>query len=122
MPEKLSLGEAQRKFVQMVGKLIAYAYANGYGLTFGEAYRTPEQAALNAKNGSGITNSLHTKRLAVDFNLLLNGVYQTDSNAYKPLGVYWESIGGAWGGRFKDSKGDPKPDGNHFSLEWEGVK
>jgi len=28
------------------------------------------------------------------------------------LGLYWESIGGSWGGRFGD--------GNHFSLEHEG--
>ena len=101
----------------MVAKLITWAYANGgYELTFGEAYRTPEQAALNAKSGAGISNSLHIKRLAIDMMLWKAGVYQTDSKAYLPLGVYWESIGGSWGGRFARS------DGNHFSLSWEGVR
>ncbi|HAS1959809.1 TPA: M15 family metallopeptidase [Enterobacter cloacae] len=110
------LSEKQQKFTVMIGRLIEWADKNGYGLTFGEAYRTPEQAQLNAKTGKGIANSLHTQRLAVDFNLFINGQYQTDSAAYKSLGEFWESLGGAWGGRFS------KPDGNHFSLEHNGVK
>ncbi|EOT8011848.1 TPA: M15 family metallopeptidase, partial [Escherichia coli] len=61
-------------------------------------------------------NSLHTLRLAVDFNLFINGKYQADTDAYRPLGEYWESIGGTWGGRFS------RADGNHFSLEHNGVK
>lgn len=112
----MTLSEKQQKFTVMVGQLIARATASGYGLTFGEAYRTPEQARLNAKAGKGIANSLHTQRLAVDFNLFINGTYQTDSAAYKPLGEYWESLGGSWGGRFS------RPDGNHFSLEHGGVR
>ena len=110
------LSEKQQKFTVMIGRLIEWSEKNGYGLTFGEAYRTPEQAQLNAKSGKGIANSLHTQRLAVDFNLFINGQYQTDSAAYKPLGEVWESLGGAWGGRFS------RPDGNHFSLEHNGVK
>ncbi|HCI6750887.1 TPA: M15 family metallopeptidase [Klebsiella quasipneumoniae subsp. quasipneumoniae] len=112
----MKLSEKQQLFTQMIAQLIAWAADHGMRLTFGEAYRTPEQAALNARKGSGIRNSLHTQRLAVDFNLFINGVYQTDSAAYLPLGEFWESIGGSWGGRFS------KPDGNHFSLEHEGVR
>lgn len=111
-----NLGFEQRRFTKMVAQLILWAYENGYELTFGEAYRTPEQAAINAASGKGISNSLHTKRLAVDMNLFIKGVYQSDSKAFEPLGVYWESLGGSWGGRFS------KPDGNHFSLEFNGVK
>lgn len=110
----MTLSEKQAVFTVMIAQLINWADEHGYRLTFGEAYRTPEQAALNAKSGKGIANSLHTQRLAVDFNLFINGQYQTGTEAYKPLGEYWESIGGAWGGRFKD--------GNHFSLEHNGVK
>lgn len=112
----MTLSEKQQLFAVKIAQLILWAGDHGYRLTFGEAYRTPEQAALNAKKGSGITNSLHTQRLAVDFNLFIGGQYQTDSAAYLPLGEYWESIGGAWGGRFS------KPDGNHFSLEHNGVR
>ncbi|MCB4843278.1 M15 family metallopeptidase [Providencia rettgeri] len=110
----MTLGEKQRKFTRMIADLIIFAYNNGYELTFSEAYRTPEQAALNAKSGSGIKNSLHTQRLAVDFNLFKGGKYLTASSDHKLLGEYWESIGGAWGGRFND--------GNHYSLEHNGVK
>ncbi|ECK7389106.1 M15 family metallopeptidase [Salmonella enterica subsp. enterica] len=112
----MTLSEKQSLFTVMIGKLILFADQHGLRLTFGEAYRTPEQAVLNAKKGSGIKNSLHTQRLAVDFNLFINGQYKTDSRDYLPLGEYWESLGGAWGGRFS------KPDGNHFSLEHNGVK
>ena len=111
-----SLSQYQREFTVAIAKLILWANANGYELTFGEAFRTPEQAQLNAKNGKGIANSLHCQRLAVDFNLFINGIYQTDTAAYK-LGEYWESLGGAWGGRFKS-----RPDGNHFSFEYNGYK
>ncbi|EET7761132.1 M15 family metallopeptidase [Escherichia coli] len=112
----MKLSEKQQLFAVMIADLIHWAQEHGYRLTFGEAYRTPEQAALNAKTGKGIRNSLHTLRLAVDFNLFINGEYQADTDAYRPLGEYWESIGGTWGGRFS------RADGNHFSLEHNGVK
>ncbi|MBW5823212.1 M15 family metallopeptidase [Yersinia enterocolitica] len=112
----MKLSTKQQQFTTMVARLITYANEQGYGLTFGEAYRTPEQAKLNAQKGSGIANSLHCQRLAVDFNLFIDGEYQTRTEAYRPLGEFWESIGGAWGGRFK------RPDGNHFSLEHNGVR
>lgn len=110
----MTLREKQSKFVKMVAKLIDFAYAQGYELTFGETYRTPEQAALNAKTGKGIAKSLHTLRLAIDLNLFKDGEYLTSSSAHLPLGLYWESLGGSWGGRFND--------GNHYSLEHNGVK
>ncbi|MCA2040365.1 M15 family metallopeptidase [Escherichia coli] len=112
----MKLSEKQQLFAVMIADLIHWAQEHGYRLTFGEAYRTPEQAALNAKSGKGIRNSIHTLRLAVDFNLFINGEYQADTDAYRPLGEYWESIGGTWGGRFS------RADGNHFSLEHNGVK
>ena len=113
----MTLSEKQQLFTVMIAQLIYWADERGYRLTFGEAYRTPEQAARNAKTGAGIANSLHTRRLAVDFNLFINGQYQTQTEAYLPLGEFWESIGGSWGGRFKS-----RPDGNHFSLEHNGVR
>lgn len=109
-----TLRQKQSRFVLMISKLIQYAYANGYELTFGEAYRTPEQAALNAKSGKGIANSLHTDRLAIDFMLFKDGKYLTSTEDYTPLGLHWESLGGTWGGRFSD--------GNHFSVAHGGRK
>ena len=111
-----TLGEKQRRFTRLIGLLIEWAYANGYELTFGDAFRSVEQAKLNAAAGKGIISSLHCERLAIDLNLFKLGTYQTASEAYAPLGAYWESLGAdcAWGGRFS------KPDGNHFSIRFGG--
>lgn len=113
----MTLSEKQQLFTVLVAQLINFADDRGLRLTFGEAYRTPEQARINAGKGTGISNSLHTQRLAVDFNLFINGEYKTRTEDYRVLGEYWESIGGSWGGRFKSN-----PDGNHFSLEHNGVR
>ncbi|MCP2230150.1 M15 family metallopeptidase [Erwinia aphidicola] len=113
----MTLSEKQQLFTALVAQLINFAGENGMRLTFGEAYRTPEQARINAGKGTGISNSLHTQRLAVDFNLFINGEYKTRTEDYRALGEFWESIGGSWGGRFKSN-----PDGNHFSLEHNGVR
>jgi hypothetical protein len=112
----MTLGQKQRLFTKMVAELILWAYGEGYELTFGEAYRTPEQAALNAAKGKGIRKSLHCDRLAVDLNLFKDGVYLSRTEDHEPLGTFWEAIGGTWGGRFKT------PDGNHYSLSHGGRK
>ncbi|QOC54753.1 M15 family peptidase [Aeromonas phage T7-Ah] len=99
----------------MVAKLIDFAYANGYELTFGDAYRDPRlHGDMGVKKGYGHSKSNHKIRLAVDFNLFKDGKYLTSSEDHKPLGEFWESIGGTWGGRFND--------GNHYSLEHNGTK
>lgn len=111
----MTLGQKQRKFTRMIAQLIEYAYANGYELTFGDAYRDPRlHGDVGVKKSYSSANSLHKSRLAVDFNLFKDGQYLTTTEAHKPLGEYWESIGGTWGGRFND--------GNHYSLEHQGRK
>jgi hypothetical protein len=102
-----TLSEKQKKFVRMIARLIYWAYDHGYELTFGDAFRD-ERCAY------GQPFSLHRKRLAVDFNLFKDGKYLTSSEDHKELGEFWESIGGSWGGRFND--------GNHYSLEHEGMR
>ncbi|HLA60959.1 MAG TPA: hypothetical protein VK626_01815 [Nitrospiraceae bacterium] len=113
-----TLGQRQRRFLPLVAKLIDYAYSQGFELTAGELYRTPEQAALNAQHGSGITHSLHTQRLAVDLQLFKDGIYITDPAAYRPLGEFWKALDpdAAFGGDFKTV------DADHFSLSWAGTK
>ena len=104
----LSLGAKQRKFTLMIARLIQHAYYEGYEMTFGDAYRDPRVQYGHLK-------SLHRIRLAVDLNLFdKSGAYLTKTEDHKPLGEYWESIGGTWGGRFED--------GNHYSLEHEVMK
>lgn len=112
----MTLGQKQQIFTANVGRLILWAVSNGYRLTLGEAYRTPEQAALNAKAGRGIAGSVHTLRLAVDLNLFIDGKYITDSEGHRPLGEYWKSlhVDNRWGGDFR------RPDGNHYSMTHQG--
>lgn len=111
----MKLGDKQRLFTSMVAQLIAFAYANGYELTFGDAFRDPRlHGATGEKKGYGSANSCHKLRLAVDFNLFRDGKYLQGTEQYKELGEFWESIGGSWGGRFND--------GNHFALEHDGMR
>lgn len=114
----MTLREKQSLFVRLVARLIDEATLRGYELTFGETWRTPEQAARNAALGIGTATSLHTQRLAVDFNLFRNGVWLNKTEDWKELGEFWKSLHPLcrWGGDFK------RPDGNHLSLEHEGRK
>ena len=108
MTEDMSLGEAQRNFPLMIAKLIACAYVQGYELTFGDAYRDPRVfGPQGVKKGYGRSMSNHKNRLAVDFNLFLDGTYMENTADHIVLGEYWKSIGGAWGGMFDD--------GDHYS-------
>lgn len=102
----MGLVSKQHKFTQMVARLLLQAEALGYEVTFGDAYRDPSA-------GYGHKRSLHQKRLAIDLNLFKNGEWLSKTEDHFALGEYWESIGGTWGGRFDD--------GNHYSLEHEGM-
>lgn len=109
----MTLGQLQRQHTLMIAKLIFFAYENGYELTWGDAYRDPRlHGEPGKKQGYGAANSNHKLRLAVDLNLFKDGAYLTSSEDHRPLGEFWESMGGTWGGRFGD--------GNHYSLEWQG--
>lgn len=110
-------------FSRMLSHLLNFAFKQGYEVTIGECYRPDETAALYAKIGKGIKNSVHRLRLAVDLNLFRNGKYLTETEDYKELGEFWESMdsGNRWGGRFGEDDGDID-DGNHFSIEHNGVK
>jgi len=110
----VTLREKQSLFVRLVGDLIVHATAEGYELTFGESWRTPEMVALYKVRGIGSGKSLHPDRLAIDLNLFVNGEYQAGTEAHRPLGLWWENLHPLcrWGGRFND--------GNHYSLAHEG--
>lgn len=111
-----TLRQKQSRFARAVALLIQFATQRGYEVTFAEAYRTPEQAKRNAAAGTGISNSLHTSRLAIDLNLFRDGHWLSSTKAHEPLGAFWESLGDDyhWGGHFND--------GNHYSVGWQGRK
>jgi hypothetical protein len=110
----VTLSDKQKTFARLVGLLLSDIYASGHGVTFGEAYRSPEEAARLAAAGKGIVNSLHCQRLAIDLNLFRGDDYVVDPEAYRPFGEHWETLHplARWGGRFADA--------NHFSLMHEG--
>lgn len=93
--------ERQHLFAVMAAKLILKAAEMGYQVTLGDCFR-------DDRCDYGAVNSKHKKRLAIDLNLFKDGKYLTETFDHQPLGLFWESIGGIWGGRFDD--------GNHY--EW----
>jgi hypothetical protein len=106
----MSLREKQSRFVIMLSGLIQYADGLGYELTMGRGYASP---AANKADG-GHPKSNHLNRLAIDLNLFKDGEFLIATEDHEPLGLFWESQGGTWGGRFND--------GNHYSIEHNGVK
>jgi hypothetical protein len=112
---KLTLGQKQRRFVLMTAHLILRAYDLGYELTTGDGYRDPRVfGAMGERKGYGESRSAHKHRLAHDWNLFKDGKFLTATSDHEMLGRFWESMGGTWGGRFND--------GNHYSLEHDGIK
>lgn len=108
-----TLREKQSRLVRMLAQLIDYAYSQGYELTLGDAYRDPRShGEIGVQKAYGKAYSNHKRRLAIDLNLFKDGKYLSSSEDQRPLGEFWKSIGGAWGGDFND--------GNHYSLEHEG--
>lgn len=102
------LHDAQATFTSMVAELIKQAQKLGFTPVLDYARRCRECPI-------GSQNSLHRDRLAVDLLLFRNGEYLKATYHYEDLGLWWEELGGCWGGRFK-----PRADGNHFSLEYNG--
>lgn len=102
----MSLRQQQSEFARKVALLILFAYEQGYEISLGDAYRDP-------RCGYGHPQSFHGKKLAIDLNLFKDGKYLTASKHHEPLGLFWESLGGTWGGRFGDS--EKNKDGNHYS-------
>ena len=106
----MKLSEIQQEFSMDVVKLLQYISSQGYKFTLGEVFRTPEQAKLNAASGTGILNSLHCQRLAIDINLFKDDVFLQDTKDHEPFAQFWTSLhpNNRWGGTFK------RIDGNHY--------
>lgn len=103
----MGLRTTQSEFARRVPRLIDKAFELGFEVTLGDAYRDP-------RCPYGSKSSRHKIRLALDLNLFKdvdgdgNPDYLTSTEDHRPLGEWWESEGGIWGGRFDD--------GNHY--EW----
>jgi hypothetical protein len=108
------LSEQQFQFAKNVARLLNFIFEKKYYCTLGEAYRTKEQAEIYAKEGKGIINSLHCKKLAIDLNIFNpQGEFLTEVEDYQEFGKYWENLHpkNRWGGRFS------RPDADHFEQQ-----
>mgnify|MGYP003575504440 CR=1 FL=1 len=117
----------QMIFAKHLGLLLQRIYDTGRAATMGDCFRSPEVPY-------GHPQSTHRERLAADINLWVGGVLQKGTVAHTDLGEWWETLSGfylptgekvpegaggeymefCWGGRFND--------GNHYSIEHQGVK
>ena len=112
-----SLLSLQQQFAQDAARLILHASILGFGVTLGEAWRPTETAELNAKKGTGIANSLHCDKLAIDLNLFTStNQLITDGTGHTELGAWWKALGTDhyWGGDFESR------DYNHYSISPNG--
>jgi hypothetical protein len=119
-PTTYTLSEKQALFSYNASKLVSYIYQKGYYCTMGEVYRPTEQAALYAKEGKGIKNSLHCKKLAMDITLFKSGnSTPCTADHYAQFGTYWKSLDkhNKWGGDFVKN-GKKWPDSDHFEMHW----
>jgi len=106
----MSLVQEQAAFLLDATKLVQYATEQGFVVTGGELWRTPEQQQVYVKTGRSKTMaSNHLRRLAIDLNFFKDGQLTYDIATLKPIGAYWESLNPAnrWGGNFKSFKDVP---------------
>ncbi|MDP2735090.1 MAG: M15 family peptidase [bacterium] len=107
----MTLREARCEFTKMLAWLILWACEQGYEPALAEGM---DRRTEKDPTSDHMKNSLHDIGLAQDIDLYRDGKYLSNTEDHLPLGEKWESMGGAWGGRFKD--------GNHYSLAWAGKK
>ena len=133
MGKELTLRQKQSKFAWMVHLLIFRAYELGYEVTIGDVLAKDLNPVLNflklirevipdhlqsdcdravriTKSALHKKSSSHYLKLAIDLNIFKDGVWLTETEDHRPLGEYWKTLGGTWGGDFRD------PDGNHYSY------
>lgn len=105
----MNLREARVLFTKNLPMLIITAEALGYEVAADFLKRCIDCPVGHAR-------SCHKSGLAIDLHLYKDGIYLSDDESHQPLGEWWEAQHPLfrWGGRFGD--------GNHYSLEWEGVK
>jgi len=112
----MRLGEKQELFMRLLPSLIDKAHDLGFAIRGGDLFRSPRAfGAMGEPGPYGHRSSAHKLKLAIDLNLMLHGRLIRSTQGHQELGEWWERQHPLcrWGGRFKD--------GNHYSLEHNGV-
>ena len=143
----MGLRKRQSEFAFALSKLLTYMYSNGYEATIQDVTAANFHFLISflktiihylpvnyqdkllkfiryLKRKSHSKKSSHYIKLAADINLFKNGKYLNKTKDHVEFGIYWESLGGFWGGRIGESEsgsGDGK-DGNHYSFSYNGRK
>lgn len=130
--------QKQCKFARMIADLVVWLVLQGYECRFGDAWRSTDKLKVPTGNPgfdddveysyqellfynrkSKLTYGKHNDRLAIDLLIHKNGKMLADEE-YRPIGEKWESMGGAWGGRFGVKKDEYSKkigwDAGHFEL------
>lgn len=113
----MTLGKKQELFSRLLPRLIDKAHSLGFELRMGDLFRDPRlHGELGDNQGYGHRNSCHKLKLAVDLNLFKDGEFCSKTSDHEELGLWWESqnVWCSWGGHFND--------GNHYSLEHNGMR
>lgn len=112
------LFDLQATFLETIAEFVLWATMEGWKLTSGEFWRSPEEAVVQAARGAGVVHSCHTQRLAADLNAVTpTGVFCTTKEDFEPLGIHWKTMHplARWGGDFT------RVDADHFSFTYQGV-
>lgn len=117
----MSIRQKQAVFCLMLGKLLQKAAELGSPIVILELYRSVEiQKQYVARGLSKTMSSKHLYGLAVDIAFLADIMDDNKINypaeKYLPLGEYWESLGGRWGGRFGAKGSSLGWDSGHFEY------
>lgn len=114
----MSLRKEQSKFTKDICEFTLWLYSEGYEVTDGEAFRTPEQQKIYVDTGRSKTmNSLHLKRMARDLFIFRDGKLLSSKEELQFAGNKWESMcaSNEWGGNWKRFKDVP-----HFQRNYKG--
>ena len=128
----MGLIDRQCTFAYEIALLIIKIHEDGYGVRFGDAWRSTDplsvpdsqiklsyQELLLYNGKTKVKYGKHNDRLAIDLLISKNNV-QVSEESYRKYGEYWEGRGGVWGGRFGVKLADYPIkigwDSNHF--EW----
>lgn len=116
----MTLSDRQCLHTKRMASLIDFAVAGGHAVKVVEWNRLmATQQEYVAKGVSKTLNSKHLDNCATDLYIIVSGAPTTALEDYRAMGVYWETLGGRWGGRFGLEK-EPK-DVQDVKLGWDVV-